>query len=377
MATAEEWRAIAVASIERLLSTELAVTQREMEAKLSERKAGPPDGRLRPQPHHLTSARQRLLQAGVLEQIKESTRGKDRTVTTYSLAPGSKRAQRAAARKRLLQARYLSWGQQSSEWGEAAPIPAALERVIHASLLQAAPHGYHLLRPDGGEVDRIFGAKVPGGPLDNAAHYTGVGSDGMPLAPVTMPIEAKNLREWVYPQTQELYQLLDKSARLQQARPTARLMPLLVCRQMHPLAGVMAKQMGFHIIPTWRQYVRPVVTRYDETAQRKFEEVRDELGYNLEPHEDAVEQMVNQFTKTLPKRTEEASQRWAAICAREDVIEHLHQLRDDQLMYAERREVIAELGQAVGEVLGEEARWTGQPTEDEDEPDYERDRGDD
>lgn len=376
MATAEEWRALAVVSLERLLNTELAVTQPEMEAKLSERKAGPPDGRPRPQPHHLTTARQRMLQAGILEQVKESTRGKDRTITTYSLTPGSKRAQRVAARKRLLQARYLSWGQQSSEWGEAAPIPAALERVIHASLVQAAPHGYHLIRPDGGEVDRLFGAKVPGGPLDHAAHYTAVGADGMPLTPVTVPIEAKNLRQWIYPQTQELYQLLDKSAQLQQAHSNARLMPVLVCRQMHPLAGVMARQMGFHIISTWRQYVRPVVTRYDDTAQRKFEEVRDELGYNLEPHEDAVEQMVNQFIKTLPKRTEEASQRWAEVCGRENVVEHLHDLRDDRLMYDERREVIAELGKAVGEVLGEEVRWTGQPTEDGDE-DYERDRGDD
>lgn len=59
------------------------------------------------------------------------------------------------------------------------------------------------------------------------------------------------------------------------------------------------------------------------------------------------------------------------------MVEHLHQLRDDQLMYAERREVIAELGQAVGEVLGEEVRWTGQPTEDEEESDYEWDRGGD
>lgn len=28
-----------------------------------------------------------------------------------------------------------------------------------------------------------------------------------------MPIEAKNVRQWIYPRTQELYQLLDKSAR--------------------------------------------------------------------------------------------------------------------------------------------------------------------
>lgn len=155
---------------------------------------------------------------------------------------------------------------------------------------------------------------------------------------------------------------------------------MLVCRQMHPFTGAMSAQLGFHVITTWRQYVRPVVTRFDETAQRKFEEVRDELGYNLEPHEDSVEPMVGQFTKVLPRRIEEASQRWATVCGNGAVVDLLHELRGEDLEYGERREAVAQLGQAVGESLSEDILWTGEPEEDDDgevERDYERDRGDD
>jgi hypothetical protein len=372
VATAEEWRARGVVAIQQLLEAELAITIPEMEAKLSDRRAGPADGRIRIQPHHLTTARQRLLRAGVIEQTKETTRGSGRTITTLSLSPRSKRTERAAARKRLLTARYMSWTTRAAEWGEAAPIPAALERVIHASLTEASPHGYRLVKPGGGEVDRLFNEKVPGGPLDNAAFYTGVDNDGLPITPVTVPIEAKNLRQWIYPRTQELFQLLDKGARLQQARPATPIVPVLVCRQMHPFTGAMARQMGFHVIPTWRQYVRPVVARFDETAQRKFEEVRDELGYVLEPHEGAVEPMVNQFTKVLPGRIEDASQRWGAICRNETVVDLLHALREEGLEYDERHEVVTELGHEVGKVLSEAVQWTGEAQE---EPDNERDRG--
>jgi len=60
----------------------------------------------------------------------------------------------------------------------------------------------------------------------------------------------------------------------------------------------MAKQMGFHGIETRRQYVRPVVAAEGD-VQRRFDEVVAELGYDLQPHEDAVPQMVSQFAETL------------------------------------------------------------------------------
>ena len=228
MPTAEEWRSLAATGIVELLETEGAATQPGMEAKLADAKYAKFDSPIHP--HHLTTARNRLLDAGVIERINERTRG-GQIVATFVLADPSKAVLRIAGRKRLLHRRYLSWSSAAAtEWG-APPIPAALERVIHRSLLEAAPRGYHLLRPDGGEVGQIAGRPVPGGSLDNAAFHTGVGVDGLPGTTKLMPIEAKNVRQWIYPRTQELYQLLDKSARLRVANPDLPVMPIFVCRR--------------------------------------------------------------------------------------------------------------------------------------------------
>ena len=374
MATADEWRQRGMEAIHGLVQREEAVTQMEMEAKLADKSAGPATGLVKIQPHHLTRARQRLLDAGVIHRVRERTRGGTREIATFSFDPDVKKARRAAARKRLLQARFLSWSLPSSDWGNAPPVPAALERVVQASLLQAAPYGYRLARPEGGEVRTLLGSSVPGGSLDNAAFYTGLDAHGSPTSTIVVPVEAKNLRQWVYPQTQELFQLLDKSARMQVAHPSARFVPVLVCREKHHLTGVMANQMGFHVIATWRQYVRPIAASYDEGARERFDQVGDELGFNLELREEAVGPMIDHFTKHLPKRADEASRRWAAICGHPDVPALLHVLRNDDLAWTDRHMLLVDLGNAVGQALGEDVKWSGHSSTGEEPADY---RGED
>ncbi len=267
----------------------------------------------------------------------------------------TKKASRAAARKRLLHSRFLSWSSHTTEWG-VPPLPVALERVIHASLTESAPHGYRLAKPEGGEVRRLLGQPVAGGPLDNAAFYTPLGDDGVPGPPTTVLIEAKNVRQWIYPTTQELYQLLDKAARLQVANPGRSVVPVLVCRRAHFTTAVMAKQMGFHVIETWRQYVRPIVASSEE-LQRMFDEVNTELQYNLALHEGSVDPMVNQFVNVLPRRIEEAAQRWSAVASHPAVPLRLVELRDDDISQEDRSTALALLKEAVNEVTGEERVW--------------------
>jgi len=331
-----------------------------MEAKLSD--AVYPGVAKAVQPHHLTTARYRLLKAGVIEKLDENTRG-GQVVATYVMADPTKSARRQAGRKRLLHSRYLSWSRESNKWG-AAPIPAALERVIQASLAEAAAYGYRLLRPQGGgEVTQIAGAPVPGGRIDNATFFTGLTPGGMPIKTVLLAIEAKNIRQWVYPQTQELYQLLDKAVRLRLAHPDLDILPVLVCRRAHYLTTKMAQHIGFHVIQTRRQYVRPAVAGTDDDA-RKFEEVNAELAYGLELHEGAVEQMVGHFTKIIPKRSEEAVARWAKVAAHSDVPDLVSRLRDDSLRTDDRTYYLKELSLAALEAQGEDGEWAPLPEED-------------
>lgn len=306
-------------------------------------------------PHHLTVGRRRLLEAGVIESARQSTRG-GQVVTTYLLADPSKKAQRAAGRKRLLLARFHGWSAPTTEWGP-KPLPLALERVVHASLKRAAPYGYHLLNPDGGEVTRIFDKPVGGGAVDNAAFYTPI-VDGVPGSTVLVVIEAKNVRQWIYPQTQEMYQLLDKCARLRALRPEQRILPVLVCRKQHYQTGAMAKQMGFHVIATWRQYIRPIVGA-SEVDRAKFDQVNDELAFNLALHDSDVDEMFDHFKKVIPKRinNDDAPDRWSAVVAQPDVPGLLKSLRDDNVSGADRHNALMGLAEAVETATSEAAGW--------------------
>ncbi len=52
--------------------------------------------------------------------------------------------------------------------------------------------------PDAGEVSRLFGVRLPG-PVDSAGYLVGVDPSGVPQPPVTVLVEVKNIRSWVYP----------------------------------------------------------------------------------------------------------------------------------------------------------------------------------
>lgn len=178
----------------------------------------------------------------------------------------------------------------------------------------------------------------------------------MPSAATLIPLEAKNIREWVYPRTQELYQLLDKAAQLQLRHPQLPILPVFVCRRVQYDTGKMAQQLGFHVIETWRQYVLPTIGR-GEDDRRKFDELNSELSYNLQLHEDGVEQMVKQFTTVIPKRCNQAAERWGEFVEHPEVPGLLRRMRDDALPHDERHRSLAQLVEAAGDVFHEEVTW--------------------
>lgn len=135
-------------------------------------------------PHHLTSGRRELTRDGPIEEVTEP--GRDRTpIPVIGLADrrrGRTAFERAAARKRLLQARYHGRAGNSAY----APnmIADAGERVAHASLRQAAAEagGYLLARRKGDKYGKLLGTQVPGGPLGDAAYLATLDRDNRPVA---------------------------------------------------------------------------------------------------------------------------------------------------------------------------------------------------
>jgi hypothetical protein len=347
-----DYHAVARSAITELIRREHAVLWLEVEAKLAD---GPYPGITHRgiDPHHLTRGRASLLTDGTIEERSDTTRGGG-TVTVFVLRERGKRktaVDKAAQRKRLLQARYLSWTRATQKMPNA--IGEAGERVVHSSLAEAAAAGvgYRLLKTGRDDVTQLFGQPVPGGPLDNAAYLIADDNQGLPVT-TTVLIEVKNIRHWIYPSHHELYQLLHKAAQLQITLPNQRFLPVFVCRRAHYWTFLLAKALGFVVFYLPVQPILP----HSEIDSAGVEEVKQELGYNLLQTDSSHPYLVKAFRSNLPKKALEVSELWSQNA--NDVIDFASQLRDDTISRLLRNQLSREL-QAMFREMGpdEESEW--------------------
>ncbi len=333
-----------------LLEDEHAAVGPELEAKISEQPYGD-----RPIPidaHHLTTARKVLKESSAILEDTRPTRG-GRPVTIVTLADQSGRMRKiedASKRKRLLHTRYLSLAMGSKT------VPALIgeggEAVLHATLLQAAPHGLRLLRPEGGEVRSLLGKPVVGGSLDSGAIVTTF--DPLTLATSThlALIEAKNVRSHLYPQASEVHQVLYKAAEVVAANPHLSVVPVLVCRWPHYSLFTMAKQLGAFIIGTKQQPILPS----KQLEPHLISEVRDELGYrDLVISDQALPWMVDRFARVLPATAASSGERWAQVAS--TVLPYSKSLRTDLLSGRDRARLMEVFRRNIAAVLAEQVRW--------------------
>lgn len=331
MPTVAEWVGRGRQRILGLLDTEHALIWDEVEARI----ADPIRGYI--EPHHLTTARQQLRSEGVIVEPAERTRG-GRTIGVIHYADTNRRntaIARAARRKRLLHARYLSWTTPSSRYPRGRIGPAA-EIVAQETLRAAAPHGFRLVNPEHGSVNSLLGGPVPGGPLDNAAYYTGLDDRGFPRSPVLLPIEIKNTRHWIYTQHRELHQVLYKAACLKEMHPEIPVVPVLICRKRHFHTRQMGVELGCYVIETRRQPILPSDIEPDHLA-----EVRNELGYTGLTMELGVDESLLKAVQALPRYVEELADRWARTGRL--LVEYYDTLRDPDLRGAERWDAAHEM----------------------------------
>ncbi len=332
-----------------LLEEEHAAVWLEVEAKVADHAW---HSLRRPvQPHHLTTARTQLRREGVIKESPGATRG-GAAISVLHLADLRRRKkafERAAARKRLLQARYLSWAVRRNLLGPAG------ERVAHASLVDVAPAaGYRLERPEGGPVASLFGAPVPGGPLDGAAHVQVTDMSGITRAVVTILVEVKNVREWIYPDSERLHQLLYKSARLKERHPDVPIVPVLVCRRASYMTFTMAKAFGFYVADAKAQFV----PRRQDVTPTHVNEVALELGFSDLVQDLGPNRLLRKhFSSALPRVAPTAAQTWATYGP--SYVQHFERLRDPRLSRKDRAAVAAELEQAVRAILAPEPGPTG------------------
>lgn len=278
-----------------LLHVEHAAAWREIEAKLAD--ASWPGLGYPIDPHHLTTARQQLMTAGKIDDTAATATRGGRPISIVYPTDTRRRAtaiENAARRKRLLLSRYLGWAQGTRS--RVGVIGPAGERVVRASLLQVAPHGYRLVPPTGGHAATLLGDPVPIGPLDAAAICTPYDPDAdVAGTSIAVPIEVKNVREWLYPWSEEIYQLLTKASLIQHAHPDRPMVPVLICRKAHPTTFRMARDLGFFVIDTLRQYISEAV------AEQKLQEVHDELGFSDLVAQDGADERITKRHPRIPQ----------------------------------------------------------------------------
>lgn len=324
-----------------LVRQEGAVLVREAEAKISDQQW--PSVPTSIDPHHLTTARQRLLQRGWLKLSAPI----DKSGTQF-IQPTDERGKReairtASKRKRRLHGRMERWARATPRY-PAGLIGEAGERVVRASLDAAALRGMRPVFPGVGEVAGLLGAPVPGGPLDAAAWADQLDEHGRSKGSVLCPIEVKNIRHWLYPNHHELFQLLHKTALLQQANPDELIHPVLITRKRAWLTEQMSRDLGFRVIDTNRQFVLPT----EDADEKQVEEVRRELGYSDLTRSDAADQaLITVLAGSVRTTARMNAKLWREHGSK--LVEHYEALRSTNLSQRERNAAMDELREAADE----------------------------
>jgi hypothetical protein len=334
------------AAILTILADEHAVVHPELEARISE--AGYRGDFNNIDPHHVTTALRELSHGGSIEWIEERTRGGSaiKTIQPTDTRLRSTKVAAAAARKRLLYARYSGWSQGTKRHPQGLVGPAGEEAVRLAiresSALQPAA-------PGAGEVNALLGVTLPG-PLDSAGYLVPIDASGLPQSPVTILFEVKNLRSWIYPSAEELYQLLHKAIVLQTARPEQPIVPVFVCRRAHQTTFWMSHQLGFVTIDMGIQYVGDV-------EEQELLEVRNELHFrDLAPGKGPSLRVRDRLTKTLPRTSVAVAEQWSATASDPAMVTVIEGIRRNTSNRQEHNALVAELRRANSR-LGRQGGW--------------------
>lgn len=331
----------AVAALREFMDENLAASKIELEAKLIEAHYDAPPF----EPAHLQDARNKLLEAGAITIERVETRG-GRTpplLVTADRHRRNRKVEDASARKRLLMSRYYSYVEGSAVTGQGLTGDAG-ELAFQAAFLRASV-GASLATVSHGipSVAKIREIRVD---LDNG-FLLGL-LDKVSLAPVgpfgvEVLVEVKNLREWVYPRTQELYQVLDKAARVQHAFPGDMFLPMLVCRRARITTTFMAAQLGFFVIDARRHYF----PRHSQIDPKALLELVHELGLNDVTQENGhdVTQRTESKLVTLQRHFDvgRAIERWQRHSADDRFRELIHRMNDDRLPNLVRDRTLNEL----------------------------------
>ena len=246
--TKEQWVDVATQALRRLLEERSALVRPEADAILGEsdwvsRNLGLS---LKPQPHIVTEAHARLVEEGALVDRTEVLN--KRSVKVWVDANGlttwgrKTEVERAAATKRRLYRRYLGWAGNTNLCGNVA------EQAVDSSLRSVAAAGHLSVVPaKPGHLAQLPNREKFRGPLDAGGYWPRLRSDHA-SGVIPFAVEVKNIRNWIYPRSSELWGLLTKLSSFPDV------VPVLIARRIHPRTFLLFKAAGVLGYQTRKQW---------------------------------------------------------------------------------------------------------------------------
>lgn len=268
--TDEQWHRWRLNIVSRLIRREKVMSQRELESRVSDFVIHHTP---RIEPHHISAIKRDLDLVTISDDpVPFYTRRKMRKLD-YA-AP--------LERKQHLHRNYL-------EIATTETCGSIGEKVTFASIDAAAQQNPSLSTKQHslGNVSELDGFTTSGS-LDTFCYYLSP-SSGVERKAVPAGIEVKNIREWIYPESQELWQTIRAATELN-------CIPVLVTRRIHLTTASFCKSVGMAVFETQRQYFAPEL-RDDPRLLNVYQDLyfRDIL-----PWDSADRYITKFFASTLP-----------------------------------------------------------------------------
>jgi hypothetical protein len=303
----QEWIDLATRRIHSILAAYHCCPIRMLEAKISE--AGPGDKR--PNPLSITNALAQLTQAKNIFQIRKPSPTETPFYAPIWLDHKSKAFLDLLATRRHLYLLHKGLTERNDFCSD------VLEQMLDTALVTAGASF----------LSRFPSPKLPASrPLDFVADIGGTRFGG----------EAKNYREWIYPDSAEIWSAISKCCELDAV-------PILITRKLPYISFLLFRSVGMIGDQTHFQFFHPIVE--PELARVKHV---DGLGYkDIRCVNDPDANMVKFFTTTLPGIGPDFRQRFAS---HKSLLQHFadgEKLRDDSLNPKIRQKVFAQAWKAL------------------------------
>jgi hypothetical protein len=240
--------------LSRVLRTYTVASMRTLENKISD--GGPADMRI--DPHVLTDVRNRLLAGGTLQrEVRDNT-------PWYSLAA----ADPAVVATRL--ADLLPLHRQYQRLGQR--VGQALEIAIYRALCaQTQLTFFGSFRGLDGPDDTLYSKAEPPQTISGKTMEGELDFIAMTSNATLIGIEAKNIREWIYPQREEVTELLKKCTAVD-------VVPVLIARRIHFSTFRVLNRCGVILHQTYNQLLptsaAPIAAQARDKNMLGFHDIR-------------------------------------------------------------------------------------------------------